>query len=142
MAKLEGELSEKVKELFDDINSSYNLGDYNEVLSLLFDAWELLPEPKYKWDESYTIVGGVLDAAIRLNDSITLMDWVDKIFLADPERIDSGEREMWAGRVFYELGKQEEAYNYFEKADIKSRGRCFWPSDKVYKNYYLKLKNK
>lgn len=140
MAKLEAALSEKENQLFDDINNAYNSSAYNEALSLLFEAWELLPEPKYKWDESYTIVEGVLDVAILLNDSSTLMSWVDKIFLADPERVDSGEREMWAGRVFYELGKKEEAYQYFEKADKKSRGRCFWPSDKEYRNFYLKLK--
>lgn len=107
MAKLEAALSEKENQLFDDINNAYNSSAYNEALSLLFEAWELLPEPKYKWDESYTIVEGVLDVAILLNDSSTLMSWVDEVFLADPERVDSGEREMWAGRVFYELGKKE-----------------------------------
>lgn len=39
-----------------------------------------------------------------------------------------------------EAALSEKEKQYFEKADKKSRGRCFWPSDKEYRNFYLKLK--
>lgn len=49
---------------------------------------------------------------------------------------------MWAGRVYYALENKEKAYNYFKVANMKSRGRCFWSTDKIYKDFYLSYANK
>ena len=48
------------------------------------------------------------------------------------------EREMWAGRVAYELGNMTEALEYFKIANIKSKGRCFWERDNKYKDFFMK----
>ncbi|MGG3927062.1 hypothetical protein ABET51_13795 [Metabacillus fastidiosus] len=65
--------------------------------------------------------------------------WVDKIFAADPERGDTGERDLWAGKVAYELGDLSKAREYLDIANMKSRGRCFGVKDGKYLKF-LKAK--
>lgn len=59
------------------------------------------------------------------NDTERIKRWVDKIFVADPARGDTGERELWAGKVAFELDDLSKARDYLEKANKKSRGRYY-----------------
>ena len=45
-----------------------------------------LPDEKVTYDESFLIIWGILDISILLNDVERMKKWVDKIFVADPER--------------------------------------------------------
>ncbi|GGA28691.1 hypothetical protein [Psychrobacillus lasiicapitis] len=58
--------------------------------------------------------------------------WVDNIFVTDPARGDKGERELWAGKVAYELGDLAKAKEYLDTANKKSRGRDFGEEDEKY----------
>ena len=59
------------------------------------------------------------------------------VLLADPERYDCGEKEMWEGRANYVLGDLDGAREYMKIANEKSGGRCFRPKDTVYKDFYF-----
>ncbi|MBQ2983025.1 MAG: hypothetical protein IJD58_13065 [Lachnospiraceae bacterium] len=134
MAYVEGELGDKIQELMDESNEQYDNGEYKKSIDLLIEAWNELPNDKVQYDESFLIIWGILDIAIHINDIETMNQWVDKIFIADPGRGDTGEREMWAGRVAYESNNIEKAKGYFEIANKKSRGRCFGEEDGKYKD--------
>lgn len=136
MAYVEGELGERIKSLMDESNHEYSKKNYDKVIDLLTEAWDLLPNGKNEFDESYLIVWEILSVSIETKKFEVMKQWVDKIFYADPERIDSGEREMWAGRVAYELGEKDKALDYFRIANRKSRGRCFDESDGEYKKFF------
>jgi hypothetical protein len=56
----------------------------------------------------------VVNRVIFYNDS----------FWPHPEIGDTGERELWAGNVAYEIGDLPKAREYFDVANKKSRGRC------------------
>ncbi|MFJ8531709.1 hypothetical protein [Bacillus sp. NPDC094106] len=62
--------------------------------------------------------------------------WVYKIFVADPGRGDTGERELWAGKMAYELGDFSTAREYLNIANKKSRGRCFSIEDGKYLKFF------
>ena len=64
--------------------------------------------------------------------------WIDNIFVADPAKGDTGERELWAGKVAFELGDLALAKKYLETANKKSRVRCFGGDDGKYLEF---LKN-
>lgn len=136
MAYVEGELGKRIKYLMDESNQEYSIKNYDKVIDLLTEAWDMLPNGKNEYDESYLIVWEILSVAIELKKFEVMKQWVDKIFYADPERIDSGEREMWAGRVAYELGNKDKALDYFKIANQKSRGRCFLEGDEEYKKFF------
>lgn len=143
MACVEGDLGKKINELMEKSNEKYDEGNYKQSIELLKTAWDFIPEDKNKYDESSLIVWGILDIAILVNDIETMNSWVEKIFKADPERGDFGEREMWAGKVAFESGNKEKAMHYFDVANKKSRGRCFSSEgDFKYKEFFIKEKCK
>lgn len=111
---------------------------YIDAISILEDAWELLPGDKIYEKESFTIVSYILEAAIRLKNKEVMETWIDKITEANPERPDCGEREMWVAKVNYELGNFDKARENFIVANLKSGGRCFTSRDIVYKQFFQK----
>lgn len=138
MAYVPGDLGKKIENLMDNSNNEYNKGNYDKAIDLLINAWELLPDDKNQWEESYLIIWRILDVSIRKTGKIDIMNqWVNNIFYADPGRRDTGEREMWAGRVAYESGAKDQALEYFKTANKKSRGRCFWDSDGKYREFLI-----
>ena len=137
MAYVEGKLGERIEKLMDESNVQYDKGEYRKSIQLLIDAWNELPGEKVQYDESFLIVWGILEICIQIKEIEIMNQWVDKIFIADPERGDTGEREMWAGRVAYESNDMDKAKKYFEIANKKSRGRCFGDNDVKYKKMLL-----
>jgi tetratricopeptide (TPR) repeat protein len=136
MAYVGGEKGAYIEELMNKSNDEFDKGNLDKSISLLEQAWDELPNNKVEYDESFLIVWGILDIAIILKDIKRMKKWVDKIFIADPERGDTGERELWAGKVAYEIGEFSKAKEYFDIAFKKSRGRCFGPKDSEYLKFY------
>lgn len=130
--------NKEVNKLMDESNVKFENGQYEESIRKLIEAWNTLPESKYIYDESFLIVWGILDIAILIHNEEVMKKWVNHIFLADPERVDSGEREMWAGKVYYELKEYKKAYEYFCIAKHKSKGRCFFGKNEKYKKFMEK----
>ncbi|HDR3658309.1 TPA: hypothetical protein QCO67_004787 [Bacillus cereus] len=132
MAYVAGENGVYIQELMDKSNEEFDKGNLDESVFLLEQAWKELPDDKVIYDESFLIIWGILDISIVLNDVERMKKWVDKIFVADPERGDTGERELWAGKVAYEVGDFSKAREYLEIANKKSKGRCFSTEDGKY----------
>ena len=136
MACVEGSLGEKLEEIIDECNKMIFGDSPAEAINLLEEAWEMLPDGKYEYDESFYIVEAILEAAIKTDNKECLSKWNDKVLLADPERYDCGEKEMWVGRANYILGNFEKAREFIEIANKKSGGRCFRPKDNVYRDFF------
>ncbi|MCS6592849.1 hypothetical protein [Bacillus cereus] len=132
MAYVAGENGVYIQELMDKSNEEFDKGNLDESVFLLEQAWKELPDDKVIYDESFLMIWGILDISIVLNDVERMKKWVDKIFVADPERGDTGERELWAGKVAYEVGDFSKAREYLEIANKKSKGRCFSAEDGKY----------
>lgn len=132
MPYVSGEQGEIIKKLMDESNIQFDNHEYKMSIQLLEQAWDELLDPKFIYDESYLIVWGILDICVLINDMDKANKWVDKIFLCDPERPDTGEREYWAGKVAYETRNFEKAKEYLASANKKSRGRCFGNKDGKY----------
>ena len=137
MAKLQGDSAAEFEEMRVRAVQEIKNGNHDEVRDMLSSAWDNLPDGKYEYSESYIIVWYILSNSIECNDIGTMNQWVDKIFHAAPSRGDTGEREMWAGRVAYESGEKEKALGYFRVAHKKSKGRAFWKDDTKYKAFLM-----
>ena len=140
MPYVSGKLGEVISQYMDEANKLYFTGDLSGALSTFEKAWDALPNEKYQYDESYLIVWSILSIAFKTDDIALMNRWIKHIFLADPERVDCGEREMWADRVALASGKKDEAFRYAIIAGQKSHGRCFEVQDKELKEAYMKIK--
>ena len=89
----------RIRQFMDDCNTFYEQGQLSKARDSLFEAWGILPDEKYIYDESYWIVAFILDLSIELHDMDVANQWVDKILKCDLERQDDGDREMWVGKV-------------------------------------------
>ena len=141
MALVQGELGKKIEAQIGVANSLYNDGKAAESIVAFEAAWDLLPDTKYQYDESFWIVNYILIVALRQNDVVTMNRWVPHVFKADPERADIGEREMWGARVAMASGQTIRAFQYMDLAVAKSRGRCFESMDKELKKAYYDRQN-
>ncbi|WP_343338343.1 hypothetical protein TPELB_04850 [Terrisporobacter petrolearius] len=92
--------------------------NYENTIQLLIEAWDKIPNNKYEHLESYSIVANIFYAAL--------------------DRFDSGDRELWAGRVAYEIGEKDKALEYFRVSVKKSEGRCFYDDEDLkYKQFFI-----
>lgn len=142
MPYVDGELGKEIEDLMDESDVKYSEGKYEECMIILKEAYNKIPYDKYQYSESYLVVCDILDLAIKIKDYETVEKWVEHIFYASPYRVDSGEREMYAGKVAYELGYKDKAKEYFTIANKKSDGRCFERGDKEYLDFYINELNR
>ena len=111
-------------------------GNVNIAIEKLRELWKEIPESKYEYKESFLVAWSMIETAISIKDIDLMQEWLPHIFKADPSRYDSGERELFAAQVEYELGNYEKSYEYFDIAKKKSSGRCFRKCEKEYKEFY------
>ena len=136
MPTVGGELGKHLEEIWVKALGMNSSEMAEERIRMMEEAWELLPDGKYEYDESFHFVSFILESALMIHDKERLLKWRDRVLLAAPQRADSGEKEMWVGRVNYALGDMEAALAYMDIAKKKSGGRCFHPDDKIYKEFY------
>lgn len=129
---VEGVTGEKIWELYEEMCVADEQKDYQKSLKLVLEMWDLLPEEKLIYAESWVVVSTILELAIEYGDRETMQKWIDKIDLVTLESYHSGERECYKGKVAYEMGDFDTAREYLSCANKKSRGRCFGEKDKKY----------
>ena len=134
MPYVDGDVGLQIKEQYErslDLNYKKN---YREELDLLLATWDLIPEEKYSYSESFLIAVQIVKVALATNDLTLMNTWKDAVSLSSPHRIDSGERDMILGKIAYHNGDIDEAKSLFVAANKKSKGRCFSSNDQIYKD--------
>ena len=139
MAELSKDQNEYINYI-GDVEFERDKGNVDFAIKRLNELWEAIPEPKYEYRESFLVAWSMIETAISIKNTELMKEWIIHIFNADPDRYDSGERELYAGQVEYECENFEKSYEYFDIAKKKSSGRCFRRCDKKYKEFYLSYK--
>jgi len=128
MPGLESPLAERVEQLRKLSVELVRENNRDKASTVLIEAWEILPEPKTQWSESYHIASYLAKNYLALRHFEEAQKWSQILFNCDKERIDSGEREFIAGNVFFEAKDMENAKKFFIIANEKSEGRFFKPN--------------
>jgi len=140
-AKYESEKEIDESAMIDRYNELCKCKNYDKAISELENTLNSLSGDKYSHSESYLIIWLILAAAIKSNNISVMEKWGEKILIADPMTEYNGERELWAGKIAYELKQYDKAYDYLKTAYIKSdKGRCFTSKDKKYLDFLNSLK--
>ncbi len=103
--------------------SMFEEGKYDVAWTICMEAWEALPEPKYKQPMSWWVVIGILKYGIETEHLEYAEKFLGLLFICDLDRADSGEREFWAGRLAYAKGDINVAKELFALSLEKSEGR-------------------
>jgi tetratricopeptide (TPR) repeat protein len=113
-----------------------------EALALYQQAWDLLPEPKLEWTAlSSWVTGSFFNLHFDNGDFKASEQWAQRTLDGRESDIDTGPL-INVGMVFLELGKNAQAYKYFDEAYRFSKARAFQERPKKYLNFYLDEKEK
>jgi hypothetical protein len=138
MVKLEASLQKQINDLIQSCGVEYQKGNNIEAIKILEKAWELLPNPKVVFDDSYHIAKYIIQFCLLAKDYVKAKRWSNIIFICDLERADSGEREFLAGKVAFDSDDLDIAKEFFFIANKKSEGRCFVDEDTKYLKFFKK----
>jgi len=136
MAQIQAPIKVKFEALINESNEQFHSGKHQESMLLLEEAWELIPEPKGIYSESYHVVEDIIDTLFLLQDFNKAYEWSTKIFTTGFMRFDTGGKEFISAKAAYELGEFDLAKEFFNFAFKKSEGRCFEDEDPKYLEFF------
>ena len=112
--------------------------DFTRGTKLLEQCWNLLPDPKIAYSESYHAAHALAEAYLQMGDLENAGRWSEILFDCALHRIDSGEKDFLAGKIAFEKKELESAKEHFNIANEKSDSRCFEGEDEKYWLFLLK----
>jgi tetratricopeptide (TPR) repeat protein len=117
----------------------FEKNDLARYAQKLEEAWDLLPQPKQSYDDSFDLAFTIAETYLELKDFPAMLRWAKTLQQCDPERDDDGDREFMLGRAFFENGAMTEAEQHMGIAMQKSGGRVFEGADEKYLHVFQGL---
>lgn len=134
---LNEQLENEILDLQDEASLHFKKEDWNGMKEIMLVAWDKLPEPKLKYDQSFWVARMMCEAALGEKNVPLAEKWVDIYKVADLERIEGGERFFMEARLAYLKEDFDKAKELFQQADKLSKGRLFQnPSYVEYLKFY------
>jgi len=138
MAVLEKPIQDKIDNLSNQSYDLYEIGDKVKSYELMEKAWELYPEPKENWNESYNTARYALDDLLKDGEIERALVWYERMTKSQ-EKLGSweGSYEFYSGKFLFESEKQKEAYEFFKKSVVIRGGlNYFEDEDPKYLDFY------
>lgn len=131
----EKEIEDLIFDLENEWMEKFEEGAYDEAWKLCMEAWDVLPEPKYKQPMSWFVVTGIIKYSIETKHFEYADKFLGLLFICDLDRSDSEDREFWAGRLAYEKGDMDIAKELFTRSLEKGNGYGYIndPKNRIYK---------
>lgn len=107
------------KETDELIEQAYRFGlkgRYDIAIELQEQAFNLIPEPREDYHESFNILKYIIEdnlIALKFKEAIRLVEKIHRFYEG---RGDWGELERLKGKVYFETGQYEKAYQFFKIA--------------------------
>lgn len=142
LAKENPSLEEKIVSTTERGNEAHDKKQYDKALTIYQEAWDLLPESKTEWKMlSQWISSSFYNTFFDTKDYSKAKDWAETALKSIDSKIDTSPL-INLGMVCKELGRDDEAYSYFDQAYQYGKERAFKERPKKYLDFYLKRKSK
>ncbi|MBO9728103.1 MAG: hypothetical protein J7623_05640 [Chitinophaga sp.] len=128
-----------IEGIWEEAEVLFDKSDLARYAQKLEEAWELLPQPKQSYEDSFPLAGAITATYLELKDFPAMLRWAKILQECDPERQDDGEKEFMLGQALFENGAMEEATKYLHVAMQKSGGRVFEGADEKYLHVFQGL---
>ena len=137
MAILESKLQEKIDELVDLSYAKYEEGKIEESFILQKQAWDLYPEPKNQWNDSYNTAKYIYLDYLKLNQFDDAKVWLNRM-IENNNNLNLYDEDVWheTAKYQFEIGDYQESYDKFKKVVDDAGFRCFEDEDPKYLEFY------
>lgn len=119
MEDLSPNIKTQVDALIQKAMDSFNPTNIDVSVLILKEAWELLPETKENWAESFLISKYITHVYFNAKQFDNALLWAKQFHKSYVKR-SYGESEFMLAKTLYELERYEEAIPYFTIAKHKS----------------------
>jgi tetratricopeptide (TPR) repeat protein len=125
-----------IYDLFGQAKEAAKIGDSDTVEHLCDEAWAKVPEPKFGWDVTYMFLLGMAQLLRIAGKYDKAIDVVSR-YVASEYFLDYQYGPyFWLGALYFEKGDLIRSYEFFDRANRMSRGRCFDGEDRKYKRFF------
>jgi tetratricopeptide (TPR) repeat protein len=104
-------------DLYDDANSFFSEGEFDDSLEAFAEALKLIPEPKSDWEESCIILSGIADIWFIKKDYQVCLDALEDAFKC-PNADEIAHLHFRKGQALYELKEIAKATESLYRAHI------------------------
>jgi len=138
MALLEKQLQDKIDELSNLSYDYYESGNKEKSYMLMEDAWNLYPEPKENWNESFNTARYALDDLLKDSKMEKALIWYERICKIHKNLgLWEGVFEFYSGKYFFENKDYKKSYEFFKKSvEIRKNLNYFEGENSKYLAFY------
>ncbi|MFJ4111527.1 hypothetical protein [Pseudomonas sp. WHRI 8519] len=129
------QLSQKIVDTVESGNELEESGDYDAALQKYSESWDMLPEPKEKWDLYHWISKCNSEVYLKRHDYKNAKEWALKAVESKPTRETSS--LIILGASLLGLGENKPAFDSFKTAFDMGGDRAFQGFDKKYLNFVV-----
>jgi tetratricopeptide (TPR) repeat protein len=136
--ELDKGLQDKIDYLINKSDIESQAGNYESSFDLLFKAWDLYPNPKENWGESFNLVTYIISDYMKLGNLVESKKWVNRLEIIDDHlHISRGIVCFTKGQIFFEQGDFEQSRENFKECIKQGEGfRYFEGEDPKYLDFY------
>lgn len=131
MPLLDEELSDQINELCDLGIDLAEGGRFDKALEAFDMAWDLLPDPKTEWEESFWILGNKGDAYFQQRDYAAGREVLERAMRC-LDAVGEGFLHLRLGQCLFELGEMEQARRELALALEREADTIFIDEDPKY----------
>lgn len=138
--KIDQQISKQIDQILKESGDLFQKGDLRESLKVAEKAWDLIPNPKNKWDYyPQSLSSGFVEDYTELRDVDAARKWIDATYeMYDDPSHSSHYVLMLEGSSLYRLDLKDEAYGVFEKIYTLFGREGFKGEQLQYLEFYLK----
>lgn len=139
MKEFSAKIESKLELYLTKSSDFYEKGDVIQAGKFLIKAYEIIPEPKEEYNESYNYCSYVLGYILNENYNLEMAEnWLKELEKINTnQKCWSGSYEFYAGKTYFELRKYSLAKKFFDICvEIGKGTRYFEDENPKYLDFY------
>lgn len=119
--------------------ASWKRGDVDKAEALFLQAWNCVPDPKYRWGDTKNIAIGIAEFFLKTHQAEKALAWTPNLQKVFGHETDV---DVVLGWIYFAAGRREEAVKYFQQAYDEGGARSFFGERKQFLELVQKKKGK
>lgn len=133
---LPNELYEQFDRLSDEAYESFLQKRYYESFRKYEECLSIFPEPKGDYGDYSNVMEWMIENYLAINDYFNAKKWVEELGLVFKNQGILGDWDFLKGKVYFESGDFNTAWESFNNAYRKTGVDCFKEQDLKYLDFY------